>query len=344
MSAGPKLLIAYFVVLALLTTLAQSTLSAMIVIVLTLGVGIPLLIAAPTLLLYSVALLPAWLGMIHRPRRALMLLAALLLPISVAIVPGAISQIGGDRYADRMASQDFARTGQGKPRSIEFIGDDYDWGVFEHSLDVGDRRAPCSAVCRVLLYNREVERVRMTKYRGAGRQSVTYRLEHRDSCPPAYPTNLSPEKDFRDRLNAGDCLIAEAESTSTMEASVSFTMPYSQCRKDMPPADAPPLAMIGSIKRLVIEQREQGGAKPVLVLLRNETTMVMLTFPFYFGYQESMVGYTGHVVRPLVKITHPIDLIKALRDTFDFKVALEIPQITCSNGSYWPIVSTNVRV
>jgi hypothetical protein len=343
MSAGRKLLVAYFVVLALLSTLAQSTLTVMIVVVLTLGVGIPLLIAAPTLLLYSVALLPAWLAMTHRPRRALTLLAALLLPICVAIIPGAISQIGGDRYADRMSSQDFARASQGKPRSIEFIGDDYDWGVFEHSLDVGDRRAPCSALCRVLLYNREVERVRMTKYRGAAPQSVTYRLEHRGSCPPAYPAHLSPEKDFRDRLNAGDCLIAEAESTSTMEASVSFTMPYSQCRKDMPPADAPPLAMIDSIKRLIIERREEGSAKPVLVLLRNETTMAMLTFPFYFGYEESMVGHTGHIVTPLVKITHPIDLIKALRDTFDLEISLKIPQITCSNGSYWPIVSTNVR-
>ena len=106
---------------------------------------------------------------------------ALLLPLGIAITPGAISQ-PRDRYADRMGSQDLARTGQGQPRSIEFIGDEDDRGVFEHSFRFGDQRAPCSALCRVLLFNREVERIRMTKHWGdRGPQSVTYHLEHRNS-------------------------------------------------------------------------------------------------------------------------------------------------------------------
>ena len=338
MSAGPKLLIAYFVVLALLSTLAQSTLAVMIVAVLTLGVGIPLLIAAPTLLLYSVALLPAWLAMTHRPRRALTLLAALLLPIGVAIIPGAISQIGGNRYADRMSSQDFAQASQGKPRSIEFVGDVYDWGVFERSSQVGDQRAPCSVLCRVLLFNREVDRIRMTKdWRDRPSQSVTYHVEHRDSCPPAYPVHTtSPEKAFRDRLDAGDCLISETESTSAMAAVVSFITLYSRYRYDIPPADAPPLVRINSIKRLLIDRREEGSTKPVPILRRTETTITMVALPFYFGYEESMAGHTGHIIAPLVKITHQIDLVDALRkavkdthpdladvlrDTFNFKIA-----------------------
>ena len=77
MRASRKLLISYFIVLALLSTLAQSFLGVAIVVVLTLGYGTPLLIAAPTLLLYSVALLPAWLAMAHQPRRALTILAAM---------------------------------------------------------------------------------------------------------------------------------------------------------------------------------------------------------------------------------------------------------------------------
>jgi len=321
MSVGRKLLLSYFIVLALLSTLAQGFLGGAIIVVLTLGYGTPLLIAAPTLLLYSVALLPAWLAVIHRPRRALTILVALLLPLAVAIVPGAISQTGGNRYANQMGSHDFARPGQGKPRSIEFIGDD-DWGVFEHSFRVGDQRAPCSALCRMLLFNREVDRIRMTYARRAAPQSVTYYLEHRDSCPPAYPAHTSsPEKAFRDRLDAGDCLIAEAESTSPMEAAVSFTTPYNRYRDYMPPADTPPLTRIDSIKRLVIERREEGSKKTVLVVQRNETTIAMLTVPFYFGFEESMAGHTGHVIAPLVKVTHPIDLVKALRDTFDFKIA-----------------------
>ena len=84
-----------------------------------------------------------------RRGRALTIIAALLLPLGVAIVPGAISQTGGDRYADQMGSQDFARTDQAKPRSIEFIGDEYNWGVFEKSIGVGDQRAHAarSAAC-----------------------------------------------------------------------------------------------------------------------------------------------------------------------------------------------------
>jgi len=338
MRTGRKLLLAYFIVLALLSMLAQSALGVMIVAVLTLGFGFPLLIAAPTLLLYSVALLPAGLAMTHRPRRALTIVAALALPLGVAVVPGAISQTGGDRYADQMGRQDFARAGQAQPRSIEFIGDVYDWGVFERSFRVGDQRAPCSALCRMLLFNREVERVRMTKHWGdRPSQSVTYRLEHRDSCPPAYPAHTSsPEKAFRDRLDAGDCLLAEAESASPMEAAVGFTTLYSRYRQDIPPADGPPLIRIDSIKRLVIERREEGSAKPVPVVLRTETTIAMLTLPFYFGYEESMGGHTGHIIAPLVKVTHQIDLVDALRhtvkdthpdlddalrDTFGFKIA-----------------------
>lgn len=57
------------------------------------------------------------------------------------------------------------------------------------------------------------------------------------------------------------------------------------------------------------------------VVLRNETTIAMLTLAFYFGYEESMSGHTGHIIAPLVKVTHPIDLLEALHDTFDFKIA-----------------------
>jgi hypothetical protein len=162
----------------------------------------------------------------------------------------------------------------------------------------------------------------MTYARGAAPQSVTYHLEHRDSCPPVYSVQTSGvEKVVRDRLDAGDCLIAEAESTSPMEAAVSFTTLYSRNRDDIPPADTPTLTRIDSIKRLVIERREEGSAKPVPVVRRIETTIAMLTLPFYFGHQESMAGYTGPVLAPLVKVTHPIDLIETLRDTFGFEIA-----------------------
>ena len=204
MRTGRKLLLSYFIVLALLSTPVLGVL----IVVLTLGFGFPLLVAAPTLLLYSVALLPAGLAMTLRRGRALTIIAALLLPVGVAIVPGAISQTGGDRYADQMDSQDFARTDQAKPRSIEFIGDEYNWGVFEKSIGVGDQRAPCSALCRVLLFNREIDRIRMTKHWGdRAPQSVTYHLEHRDSCAASvsgscqYPGARIPRSAGRGRLS-----------------------------------------------------------------------------------------------------------------------------------------------
>jgi hypothetical protein len=58
-------------------------------------------------------------------------------------------------------------------------------------------------------------------------------------------------------------------------------------------------ARIDSIKRLVIERREEGSAKPVAVVARNETTIGTLTVSFYFA-EESMAGHTGYIIAPLV--------------------------------------------
>jgi hypothetical protein len=106
-----------------------------------------------------------------------------------------------------------------------------------------------------VLFNRKVERIQMTMCaRHAASQSVTCYIEHRASCPRAYPPPLGPAKTFRDRVNLGDCLIAEAESTSPMEATVSFTTLYNHYRDYTPSAHAPPFARIDSIKRLVVER------------------------------------------------------------------------------------------
>jgi hypothetical protein len=54
-----------------------------------------------------------------------------------------------------------------------------------------------------------------------------------------------------------------------------------------------------------------GNAKVTVIPVRVEDV----------GHQESMAGYTGPVLAPLVKVTHRIDLIATLRDTFDFEIA-----------------------
>ena len=109
---------------------------------------------------------------------------------------------------------------------------------------------------------------------------------------------------------------------SPTEAAVSLTTLYDRNFNPMPPTGAPRLTRIDSIKRLVIQRRDEGSAIPVTVFLRTETKIAMLTLPFYFGYEDSIVGHTpGHIIAPLVKVTRPIDLFSALRDTFGFKFA-----------------------
>jgi hypothetical protein len=89
------------------------------------------------------------------------------------------------------------------------------------------------------------------------------------SCPRAYPPNLGPERTFRDRLNTGDCLIAEAESTSPMEATVSFTTLYNRYRDFMPPAHAHRWQGSTGSSAASSSSVKKASAKPVGVVVRD---------------------------------------------------------------------------
>jgi hypothetical protein len=314
----------YLIVLGLLSVLAQIPIVVFSVAILTFGAGGALLIASPTILLYSLAVLLVW-PEPDEPRRGSWIVCACLVAAAVAIGPGALSHIAADRYGVHASLDDFARPGFGKPTTIEIVSDEIS-GVFQYGQDAGDKRAACSEVCRRLLFNREVERVRMAKVAAAPNDprppaawSVTYRIEQRESCPQAYPAGTQIDKAFRDRLVAGDCLIAETESDGRMDATVSLTTLHHWQRDPVPPGEAPRLATVQMLKRLLIEQRGEDGTA-AQIALRHETTASTVALPFYFGYQLQG-GDVGQTIGQRVHVINPVDLAQALRDAFGFKVA-----------------------
>ena len=164
---------------------------------------------------------------------------------------------------------------------------------------VGDQKAACGDACRRLLFNGEVENVRVTKRSVPSRNwpasvigSVSYRIERRESCPEAYPEGGRIDKAVRDRVIAGDCLIASATAEGQPpEATLSLlTLHDSQL---LPLDDLQWIASIKLIRRLRIEQLE--GAHTTTILQRTEIQAEPLALPFYFGYdfQRMLGGQSG---------------------------------------------------
>lgn len=221
MRRGRKFLIFYFLFFGALSVVALIPTGALIVLLIT-GMALPLfgmpgflVIASPTIFIYSAALIPLWL-VLTAPRRRIWLIAmAAFIPIVVALAPSALSQFEARQFAMRMAQDDMKRPAAPKPRSVELIGDPAS-GLFIYEQAVGDKNASCNEVCRRLLFNGEVDWVRMTRTpdiymgkRSGQTWSATYRIERRNSCPQLYPDGTRIEKAVRDRLISGDCLIMQ---------------------------------------------------------------------------------------------------------------------------------------
>jgi hypothetical protein len=291
-----KFLIRYFVVFGVLAALAQVPTFVFLAMVLTSGiVGFPM-IAAATVLLYSAALLPAWNVAVTPGRSGQPIVVALLIPIAIAVVPGALSLSELHQEAAHRATEDFTKPAAGRPRSVELIGDE-DSGLFVNGA--GDQKAACGDVCRRLLFNREIENVRVTKRSVPSRNgpanvigSASYRIERRESCPEAYPEGSRIDTAVRDRIIAGDCLVASAAADGRPpEATLSLlTLHDSQLR---PLVDLPWIASIKLIRRLRIEQLERAHA--TAILQRTEIQGEPLALPFYFGYdfQRTLADRTG---------------------------------------------------
>ncbi len=330
---GRKFLIYYFLIFCALSVIAMIPAGALMVLLIT-AMSLPLfglpgflVIASPTILLYSGALLPLWLALTAPRRRIWRMAAAVFIPIVVAIGPGLLSQQGARQFGMRMSEDDMSRPAAAKPKSIELIGD-YTSGMFVYAQAVGDRNAPCNEVCRRLLFNGEADWVRMTrtpdirdKKRSGTTWSVSYRVEHRDSCPQLYSDGTTIEKAVRDRLIAGDCVIAETGSNAAPDATVEFTTHYfNQSYPPQPPDDGPRTATIESVKALRIESRQGGVLAPVMQ--QTETVARTLALPFYIGSEMHMQGgYNGPTIGRDKIVMKPIDLAQAMRDTFGYKIA-----------------------
>jgi hypothetical protein len=150
--------------------------------------------------------------------------------------------------------------------------------------------------------------------------SVSYHIEHRDSRPQVYPDGTTIEKAVRDRLIAGDCLIAEAGGGATPDAAVTFTTRYSnQHYPSTPPDRGPDLTIVLTVKGLRIESRQADALVPVVQ--QTETVALTLALPFYIGSEMHMQGgYNGPTIGRQKIRMKPIDLAQALRETFGYKI------------------------
>jgi hypothetical protein len=328
MPRSGKFLVAYFAIFGALSLVAVIPGGALVVLLIT-GMLVPLfgapgflVLASPTILLYSAALVPMWLALFV-PRRRIWRIAAagfmpvfLAIPVIVAVRPGLVSQEEVKQFAARMSKDDMARPAIGKPKSVDLQGD-RNSGLFD-GQPLRDELESCNTVCRRLLFNGEVAWVRMTLKPDTSR--VTYHVEHRDTCPQEHLNGASIEKAVRDRLMAGDCLIADAGGDAVPDAVVSFTTRYSgQQHSAAPPEHGPIHANVVTVKDLNIEGREDAALIPVL--RQTETVADTLALPFYIGSEMHMQGgYNGPTVGRDRTVIKPIDVAQALRDKFGYKI------------------------
>lgn len=226
-----------------------------------------------------------------------------------------------------MSKDDFSRPSIAKPRTIELIGDGKS-GMFVYGQTVGDEKASCNETCRRLLFNGEADWVRMTRIpdsymnkRSGPTKSVTYHIEHQESCPQLYPDGTRIEKAVRDRLIAGECVIADDGANAAPDGVVKFTTRYSnQQYPPKPPDDGPAQAIIETVKDLRIANRQDGEL--VEVVQRTEIIAQTLTIPFYIGAEMHMQGgYNGPVIGRRKTVINSIDLAQTLRGTFGYEIA-----------------------
>jgi hypothetical protein len=329
---GRKFLIFHFVLFGLLTALAQiPTTGVFLALILTFGtIGLVMVATAATVLLYSAALLPAWIVAVSPLRSGWRIAATLLIPAAIATVPGALSV--GELHLEtaRVTGDDFSKAARGQPRSIELIGD---WFSGLYGDGAGHQNAPCGDACRRLLFNREVESVRVTTRSLPTRNapsnvigSVSYRIERRESCPEAYPEGSRIDKAIRDRIIAGDCLVAAAAiDDQPPQARISVLTLHDW--RLLPQPDVPWSASVKLIRRLRIEQLQ--GAVTTVILQRTEIQTEPLALPFYFNYdfRNALNGLNGQRFGRVARTINAVDGLDVLRTTFGFKLLpVEPPQ------------------
>jgi hypothetical protein len=261
--------------------------------IITVGLLYVLVIPAPTILLYSISMLPALMAgrRLSTPSRYA---AALALAALVAFLPGQLSRMRAEMSWRKFSHGDFTGKAPERPRTIEIIGD----GKF----------TVCTETCLRLLFNREVEQIRLTmtmadRRQYAGPYSVAYRIEKRGACPNA---DLGIDKTIRDHIIAGECLIRIIRTYEPSDATLTFTQPSK------------------ALRQLSVKQRRPDGTA-VQLSQQTESQARVLTQPFFLGYQfpdfEGGMDYAGMTIQRQSYPISPIDMAQTMRSILGFKVA-----------------------
>jgi hypothetical protein len=309
--------------------------------ILTAGIGGLLMIAANTILLYSFVFLPTLFalrrhdgGVAARRRRTLFALA---IPAIVAIAPGPLSILQAERFARTMDFDDFQHLALGKPKTLEIANDNWD---YPHSPG---EKPLCNDVCQRLLFNHEIDRVRMVNlpapsinYQGDVQATgkpfgITYSVARQVSCPEAnLPRNFT-ETAVHDHLVTGECLIAVSDDQSQADVQVAETTLYAGYFEPLDPRIFPrpnvsppwPLRTSAArIRRLTITQRDDAGVGHP-IMQRTESKLEALAIPFYFGHH---VGIPPNVVDVGPNLgrrqfaVNSIDVAQILKTNFGFKL------------------------
>ena len=122
-----KLVLYYFILVATLTimVLGCPLVGVAFLFTIVLSPFALLMVIAPTLLVYSFALLPLYFGATARKRHLLFIAAAIPVPLVVAILPGIISQHQAWQYYKMHSIGDIFRSSPTKPKTIELKSDEF---------------------------------------------------------------------------------------------------------------------------------------------------------------------------------------------------------------------------
>jgi hypothetical protein len=271
-----KLLI-YFAVLIALCVVTSIPDVALLIIFVTLGLGIPLLLAN-TLLLYSFALLPLEIWRLTLPRRW-STLPLYVLPVALlAVAPGQLSKLHADASAQIDTRDDVFNTFPEPPRVIEIASS----GSAQGRPQPAYVHAPCDETCQRLLFSETTRKVRITKTEDNRRTtSVTYSVEQRDHCPEAFGPNTTISPAVRQRIAAGTCVLATVDDKAPADALVTLTTWHANSRALSPIAPSRKLQT-----RQIAIVRNTGGS-PVLVRRQTEVKIETLTTPFIMWFENS---------------------------------------------------------
>lgn len=323
-----RFLIVYFVVLGGLSALSLFPALVFYLFIITAGILGTIVIASNTVLLYSLASLPALAVLTLRSRpglvRSTIALLLLAVPIAIAIVPGTISRQQVLSFDQVLSRGDFEKKPTSRPVHIAIALD----GPFPYNYFVpADFRLPCDNVCQRLLFNYDVGSVRMVKLPDPARRNpgktaylsgATYSVEKRDVCPKTYVAGTFLDSSVYERIAAGECLIQTFENEPPVDTTVTRTTLFpgpSNAVND----EAPMHAKLNSLRLLTIVQ--QSGAASVAIMRRTEVKTENLAVPFYFGYVSIWNQKTaGPTLGREVQVFKPVEFADILHETFGFSV------------------------